>query len=115
MDLQAFYDNIGEDYELIFRRLLSAERIEKYLSIFFNDNNMDDLKTQIFGNDMQSALNTSHSLKGVTATLGFEHFADNISTLHGLLKNNETDKAKDVCQQILKEYEIIYNVYRSFK
>ena len=107
MELKDFYNTIGESYDLVHGRLLSPERIEKYLTIFFSDNNIENLKTQVFSHDMQSAMDTAHTLKGVTATLGFDHLADTICRLHGVLKNNEAEKAEVLCRQIMEEYETI--------
>ena len=104
MELLDFYNAIGENYDLLLSRLLSSDRIEKYLTIFFSENSIEDLKTWIINNDFQSAINTAHTLKGVTATLGFDHLSSDICGLHGVLKNNETEKAGILCQQIVEEY-----------
>lgn len=113
MELRDFYDEICESYDMLLRRLLSSERIEKYLKMFFDDNSIDDLKTQIINNDFESAINTAHTLKGVTATLGFEHLAADICELHGVLKNNDTEKADILCRNIMEEYERIYKLWCS--
>jgi HPt (histidine-containing phosphotransfer) domain-containing protein len=106
-----FYNAIGENYDLLLSRLLSSDRIEKYLTIFFSENSIEDLKTWIINNDFQSAINTAHTLKGVTATLGFDHLSSDICGLHGVLKKNETEKAGILCQQIVEEYERIYKLW----
>ncbi|MBQ6212419.1 MAG: Hpt domain-containing protein [Ruminococcus sp.] len=111
MELKDYYKAIGENYDLLLNRLLSSERIEKYLGIFFSDNEVYDLKAQIINNDFKSAINTAHTLKGVTATLGFDHLASDICGLHGVLKKNETEKAGILCQQIVEEYERIYKLW----
>ena len=111
MELKDFNNAIGENYDRLLSRLLSSDRIEKYLTIFFSDNNIEDLKTQINNNDFQSAIITAHSLKGVTSTLGFEHLASVICDLHGALKNNETEKIGILCQRIVEEYERIYKLW----
>ena len=111
MELMDFYNAIGENYDLLLSRLLSSDRIEKYLTIFFSENSIEDLKTWIINNDFQSAINTAHTLKGVTATLGFDHLASDICGLHGVLKNNESEKAGILCQQIVEEYERIYKLW----
>ena len=111
VELLDFYNAIGENYDLLLSRLLSSDRIEKYLTIFFSENSIEDLKTWIINNDFQSAINTAHTLKGVTATLGFDHLASDICGLHGVLKNNETEKAGILCQQIVEEYERIYKLW----
>ena len=113
MELMDFYNAIGENYDLLLSRLLSSERIEKYLTIFFSENSIADLKNQIINNEFQSAINTAHTLKGVTATLGFDHLASDICGLHGVLKNNETEKAGILCQKIVEEYAHIYNLWFS--
>ncbi|WP_295092768.1 Hpt domain-containing protein [Ruminococcus sp.] len=115
MELKNFYNKIGENYDLLLSRLLSSERIEKYLTIFFDDNNICDLKMQILSNDIQSAINTAHTLKGVTATLGFDNLAAEICELHEALKNNENEQADELCRQVVKEYEIIYNEWCNIK
>ncbi len=111
MELLDFYNAIGDNYDLLLSRLLSSDRIEKYLTIFFSENSIEDLKTWIINNDFQSAINTAHTLKGVTATLGFDHLSSDICGLHGVLKNNETEKAGILCQQIVEEYERIYKLW----
>ena len=111
MELMDFYNAIGENYDLLLSRLLSSDRIEKYLTIFFSENSIADLKNQIINNEFQSAINTAHTLKGVTATLGFDHLASDICGLHGVLKNNESEKAGILCQQIVEEYERIYKLW----
>ena len=111
MELMDFYNAIGENYDLLLSRLLSSDRIEKYLTIFFSENSIEDLKTQVINNDFQSAINTAHTLKGVTATLGFDHLSSDICGLHGVLKNNESEKAGILCQQIVEEYERIYKLW----
>ena len=111
MELKDFYNAIGENYNRLLSRLLSSDRIEKYLTIFFSENSIEDLKTWIINNDFQSAINTAHTLKGVTATLGFDHLSSDICGLHGVLKNNETEKAGILCQQIVEEYERIYKLW----
>lgn len=113
MELKAFYSSIGEDYDTVYRRLLSAERTEKYLTHFFQSNSIADLSRQISDNDIDQALNTAHSLKGVIATLGFDHLADTICRLHGVLKNNETEKAGELCCRVMEEYETICREWRS--
>lgn len=111
MELMDFYNAIGENYDLLLSRLLSSDRIEKYLTIFFSENSIADLKNQIINNEFQSAINTAHTLKGVTATLGFDHLASDICGLHGVLKNNESEKAGILCQKIVEEYERIYKLW----
>ena len=113
MKLKDYYKAIGENYDLLLNRLLSSERIEKYLGIFFSDNEVYDLKAQIINNDFQSAINTAHTLKGVTATLGFDHLASDICKLHGVLKNNDNEKADILLRHIVEEYERIYNLWFS--
>ena len=111
MELMDFYNAIGENSDLLLSRLLSSDRIEKYLTIFFSENSIEDLKTQVINNDFQSAINTAHTLKGVTSTLGFDRLASDICVIHGVLKNNETEKAGILCQKIVEEYERIYKLW----
>jgi len=92
VELMDFYNAIGENYDLLLSRLLSSDRIEKYLTIFFSENSIADLKNQIINNEFQSAINTAHTLKGVTATLGFDHLASDICGLHGVLKKMKVKK-----------------------
>ena len=111
MELKDFYNAIGENYDLLLSRLLSSDRIEKYLTLFFSDNIIEDMKTQIHNKDYMSAITTAHTLKGVTATLGFDRLASDICELHGALKNNEAENAGILCQQIVDEYERIYKLW----
>ena len=111
-EMKEFYNNIGENYEPVYKRLLSSERIEKFLSHFFEENNISELKQQLSDNDRASALNTAHSLKGVISTLGINALVEMICGVHEALKNNESEKAETLCRQLLEKYDSVYKIWQ---
>lgn len=111
MNIKEFYNTLDENYDSILDRLISPDRIEKYLNIFFNDNSIGNLKQQIENKDFEIAKNTAHTLKGAISTLGIDRLVSVISKLQTALENNEAEQANDLFQSFEEEYERIFHIW----
>lgn len=114
MDISAFYGAIGENYEAVYRRLLSSERIEKYLSRFFQQNQIEDLQQQMKAQDFAAAMNSAHILKGVASTLGLDGVTGTVCELHTALKENRADEATALLCELLTGYETVVSEWNRF-
>lgn len=75
MTLEQFYLNIEGDYNDVFLRLGSDDRIKKYIKLFFNSGDIEGLDKAIKENDANSAFEFAHKLKGNSLNIGFYKFS----------------------------------------
>jgi len=71
MDIRAFYEKIGGDYEDVLSRLGKEERVLKYINKFAESTDMQELCQAIEAEDWELAFRMAHTIKGVAANLGF--------------------------------------------
>lgn len=76
MELKAVYESFGGDYDAVISRLMSADRVEKYLRLFLQDTLMQDLASTKEAGDYEAMFRAAHTMKGNSDTLG-------LSKLHG--------------------------------
>jgi HPt (histidine-containing phosphotransfer) domain-containing protein len=70
MTVQECYESIKGDYEGVKGRLLTDERIQKYLVKFSNATDYQQMVDAINQEDYELAFRMSHNLKGVSLNLG---------------------------------------------
>jgi HPt (histidine-containing phosphotransfer) domain-containing protein len=70
MTVQECYEAISGDYEGVKGRLLTDERIQKYLVKFSNATDYQQMVDAINQEDYELAFRMSHNLKGVSLNLG---------------------------------------------
>lgn len=71
MSLEACYAALGGDLEGVRSRLLTDERIEKFIGIFAEDPSYGNLRTALDEGDMKEAFRAAHTMKGISRDLGF--------------------------------------------
>ncbi len=106
----------GLDLERTLARFMNKEALlEKFIYKFLDDDNFENYMKNISKNDYEEALKNIHTLKGVTANLGF----NNLFVISEKIVNNiRTDKYDDLpklSEELEKEYNIICEVIKNNK
>ena len=70
MSLEEFYTATGSDLPGVRARLLTDERIEKFVNIFFADPTFEELSDAIAEGDNARAFRAAHTLKGISRDVG---------------------------------------------
>ena len=78
MTIKEFYDQIGESYDEMLKRFMSPERIAKYVRMFTMDESFKNLESSLLSKDYDLAFRMVHTLKGVSANLGFMKLFDKL-------------------------------------
>ncbi len=91
MTVKEFYEKIGENYDEILNRFMTPERITKYVRMFTLDDSFANLKQSLLAKDYELAFRMVHTLKGVSANLGFMKLFDKSVVLTELLRNKQYD------------------------
>ncbi len=71
MDIKKCYEQFGGDYDDASMRLMSDERIERFLKRFVEIDDCGQMLEALEKKDYQTAFMKAHDLKGTSSNLGF--------------------------------------------
>lgn len=113
MALVTFYEQVNGDIDDVRKRLLTDERIEKFVRIFVADETYASLERAFAANDAEAAFRAAHTLKGMGRDLGFTVLAERASKLTEVLRADDDgvfgdmDAAAEPFEQVVRAYETI--------
>lgn len=110
MTVNEFYKIIDGNYEEILSRLVTDERIHRFLVKFLETDDMNCLKKGWEENDRQKIFDYSHRLKGIALNLSLTNLAKYTSHLTELYRNNypeNPESGEEAYQKCCKEYELL--------
>lgn len=96
MALEEFYAACGGDYAGVKGRLLTDERITKFLGIYFADPTYESLITSLAEQDLQTAFRAAHTMKGTSRDLGLTQIADAATELADALRPDDEGNPHDL-------------------
>lgn len=104
MTVRDFYSEVNGDYNEISSRILSEDRIRKYLYIFLRDKTFTNLCTEIDCNNTQKAFIYAHTLKGLSQNLSLSSLYAYSELITQALRNNNIKKAVSLLPRLSEEY-----------
>lgn len=81
MTLKEFYDKTGGQYEQVVARLMSEDRVKKYVLKFKEDDSLVKIKKALEEKAYKDAFMYTHNLKGVCLNLSFDGLLNSVSVL----------------------------------
>ncbi len=106
MDLKECFDAFGGNYNEVMGRLLTEERVKKFLLMFLKDTSFNDLEAAMENKDYDSAFRAAHTLKGICANLGIEKLGNAASEITEALRAKDIDTACKLYVQVEESYII---------
>lgn len=104
MQLKECYDAFGGSYEAVSQRIPKEEIIRKFAIKFLADPSFDNLISSLDSEDYQEAFRAVHSLKGVSANLGFQRLEKSSAVLTELLRGSEGKQIdREECQRLFED------------
>lgn len=101
MLLKEFYDTIGGGYESVRQRIPKDELIKKFVIKFLTDPSYSDLSQALEKEDYEGAFRAVHTLKGVSANLGFLKLNASSGNLTELLRHRDQETPdKEQCREL---------------
>ncbi len=76
MAIEEFYATIDGNLEDVRMRLLSDDRIARFVGIFTQDPTYSELTAALETGDMAAAFRAAHTMKGLASNLGFTRLLD---------------------------------------
>jgi len=116
MTVRELYDQIGGNYEDVCSRLMKEDRILKFAKMFLDDDSCPKLLEYMDQGDMENAFKAAHTLKGITANLGFEKLNLAACEITEALRNgSNVEKAKEMKPQIQELYNMMIEGLTNYK
>lgn len=112
MDVKEFYLVTSGDYEGTMSRLMTEERIMKYLRKFKDSTEYADMVKAIEAKDWELGFRGSHSLKGMCANLGLSKLQNSASELCETMRHGAPEvDITPLLEQVRTDYdEVIANI-----
>lgn len=108
MEVRECYERMQADYEAVFARLRSDERIRKYLGRFREDSNYGTLCRALEDKEYETAFMASHNLKGLSQNLSFTMLEHSSSALCEALRGGKTPAEEELTtllDEVTRDYE----------
>lgn len=117
MQLKECYELFGGNFEAVKNRIPKEEIIKKFLIKFLSEPSYDLLYNSLRENKYEDAFRAVHSLKGVSANLGFDRLEASTSELTEYLRGKDKQRIeKQQCNiyfnQITKDYNKVVESIR---
>lgn len=93
MTVEKFYEYIGGDYAGTKTRLMTDERIARFVNKFPADGSYRLLLDSLATNNVQEAFRAAHTIKGVAQNLGFTSLYQSAETVTEILRAGSLDVA----------------------
>lgn len=116
MELKEVYERVQGNYDGVMGRLLTEDRVKKFL-IKFLDNDMSlNITNALDANDYETAFREAHTLKGVCANLGLDKLQNSSSDLTESLRNGKPDTDITSLVEAMKaDYKLTVEVLNTLK
>ena len=106
MTVQECYETMGENYDEVLSRLMSSDRIAKYLQKFAEANDIEKLEKTLAEKDWETAFRNAHNMKGLSLNLGFGKLRQSSDTLCEALRGGEpTEDIAPLLAKVQEDYE----------
>lgn len=108
MTVKECYEKMGGNYDEVFGRLRTEERIKKFLLMMVADKNYELLCNSIASGNIADAFRASHTLKGMCANLSVSKLFESASALTETLrgKTELAPEVNDLLAKVTADYEL---------
>ncbi len=104
MTIYEVYSEIQGDYEGVTRRLMSVDRVKRFVLKFLNDTSCDMLIDAAEREDAEEAFRAAHTLKGVCQNLGFTKLYESSNELCEFLRGRELTGSAPLLEKVVEDY-----------
>lgn len=118
MTIQQCYQQLCGDYADVLRRLPSDALVERFSVKFLEDDSYPSLVQAMAQGNCEAAFRAAHTLKGVSANLGFTQLCASASQLTELLRGVTGEIPPDAAErmnQVRQDYQMTTDALRAFQ
>lgn len=117
MTIQECYERMGGDYADVCARIPSPSLVEKFAVKFLDDPSFAELEGALAAGDAAAAFRAAHTLKGVSANLGFARLTASARALTEALRpaaGAACDQVGDLAAAVRADYAATVGAIRAF-
>ena len=117
MTIQECYQKLGGEFAQVEKRLPSVGLVRKFIVKFLDDDSYSKLCLAMQNGQREEAFRAAHTLKGVSANLGFSRLLASAGALTELLREEaETipGGAAALLEEVKQDYEVTVSVIRAY-
>ena len=118
MTIEQCYQQLHGDYAQVLQRLPSPALVERFIGKFLDDGSFNELSSAMAAGQTETAFRAAHTLKGVSANLGFEQLRQSASNLTELLRGKTGTvpaEAFPLMEQVRQDYEMTADAIRAYR
>ena len=118
MTIEQCYQQLHGDYAQVLQRLPSPALVERFIGKFLDDGSFSELSSAMAAGQTETAFRAAHTLKGVSANLGFEQLRQSASNLTELLRGKTGTvpaEAFPLMEQVRQDYEMTAYAIRAYR
>lgn len=106
MNISEFYEKVGGKVDEALERMLSEDRIKKYLNKFAANDAVEVLGKKIEEKDYEAAFAAVHDLKGMSLNLSLDILAGSASELTEALRHGPKGDLDALYTKVCADYEM---------
>lgn len=117
MTIQECYQKMGGDYSQVEKRLPSINLVRKFITKFLDDGSFSELCRAMRQGQAAEAFRAAHTLKGVSANLGFGRLMVSSGELTELLRGKTGEIPADavlLLDKVRQDYELTAGAIRTY-
>lgn len=117
MTIQECYQELGGDYTQVEKRLPSVSLVRKFIAKFLDDDSYSELCQTMQGGNREATFRAAHTLKGVSANLGFDRLLASVGRLTELLRPETEDIPQNAdlyLEDVKRDYEVTIRAIRAY-
>ena len=118
MTIEQCYEQLHGDYAQVIQRLPSPALVERFLGKFLDDGSFSELTSAMAAGQTEAAFRAAHTLKGVSANLGFEQLRQSSSALTEFLRGKAEPvpaEALPLMEQVRRDYQMTVDAIRAYR
>lgn len=118
MTIEQCYEQLHGDYAQVIQRLPSPALVERFIGKFLDDGSFSELMSAMAAGQTEAAFRAAHTLKGVSANLGFEQLRQSASVLTEFLRGKAEPvpaEALPLLEQVRRDYQMTVDAIRAYR
>ena len=117
MTIQECYQKLGGEFAQVEKRLPSVSLVRKFIIKFLDDDSYSKLCLAVQNGQREEAFRAAHTLKGVSANLGFSRLLTSAGSLTELLRAGAETIPVDAAallEEVKQDYELTVSAIRAY-